>query len=82
MGGGDGGEVPCDFTREEGDYIVLKDRVLWNQGWENSVKSLYDALEPRTAVPFWRSIIWSPCVSTKVGFFAWEALWGKTLTLD
>ncbi|RVW89280.1 hypothetical protein CK203_032620 [Vitis vinifera] len=46
------------------------------------VKSLYGALETRNSVPFPWSIIWSPCVPSKVGFFAWEALWGKVLTLD
>ncbi|KAL6314646.1 hypothetical protein AAG906_026990 [Vitis piasezkii] len=39
-------------------------------------------LEPRIAVPFPWNIIWSPCVPTKVGFFALEASWGKVLTLD
>ena len=47
-----------------------------------SVKSLYSVLEPRIAVPFPWNIIWSPCVPTKVGFFALEASWGKVLTLD
>ena len=47
-----------------------------------SVKSLYNTLEPSCAVPFPWSIIWSPCVPTKVGFFAWEASWRKVLTLD
>ncbi|RVW47606.1 hypothetical protein CK203_073732 [Vitis vinifera] len=40
------------------------------------------ALEPGFAILFLRSIIWSLCVPPKVGFFAWEASWGKTLTLD
>ena len=26
--------------------------------------------------------IWIPCVPTKATFFAWEATWGKVLTLD
>ena len=26
--------------------------------------------------------IWVPCVPTKAAFFAWEAAWGKVLTLD
>ena len=47
-----------------------------------SVKSLYSVLEPRIAVPFPWNIIWSPCVPTKVGFFALEASWRKVLTLD
>ena len=48
-----------------------------------SVKSLYNTLEPSCAVRFLWSIIRSPCVPTKVVFFfAWEASWGKVLTLD
>ena len=27
-------------------------------------------------------LIWNSWVPTKVGFFAWEASWGKVLTLD
>ena len=58
--------------------------MLWKETKNEKffVKSLYGALEPRDAIPFLRSIIWSPCVPPKVGFFAWEALWGKALTLD
>ncbi|RVW52109.1 hypothetical protein CK203_095076 [Vitis vinifera] len=51
----------------------LEDRVLWKEETKDgkfSVKSLYGALELRTAVSFLRSTIWSPCVPTKVGFFA------------
>ena len=64
--------------------VDLEDKVLWKETKDGkfSVKSLYGALELRIAVLFPRSIIWSPCVPTKVGFFAQEALWGKTLTLD
>ena len=64
--------------------VDLEDKVLWKETKDGkfSVKSLYGALELRIAVLFPRSIIWSPYVPTKVGFFAQEALWGKTLTLD
>ena len=64
--------------------IDLEDRVLWKETKDKifSVKSLHSALEPKSAVTFPWNIIWSPCVPTKVGFFAWEALWGKVLTLD
>ena len=27
-------------------------------------------------------MIWNPCVSSKVPFFAWEAWWGKVLTIE
>ena len=47
-----------------------------------SIKSLYSAVEPGNAVRFPKNIIWSPYVPPKVGFFAWEASWGKVLTLD
>ena len=47
-----------------------------------SVKSLYSALVLIRVVQFPNNIICSPCVPTKVGFFAWEASWGKVLTLD
>ncbi|RVW24664.1 putative ribonuclease H protein [Vitis vinifera] len=62
----------------------LEDRVVWNASKNGifSVKSLYNTLDSGGAVSFpWR-IIWSPCVPTKVGFFAWEASWGKVLTQD
>ncbi|RVW49018.1 Transposon TX1 uncharacterized 149 kDa protein [Vitis vinifera] len=64
--------------------VGLEDRVVWNASKNGifSVKSLYNTLDSGGAVPFpWR-IIWSPCVPTKVGFFAWEASWGKVLTQD
>ncbi|RVX20614.1 putative ribonuclease H protein [Vitis vinifera] len=64
--------------------VGMEDRVVWNASKNGSfsVKSLYNTLDSGGAVPFpWR-IIWSPCVPTKVGFFAWEASWGKVLTQD
>ena len=62
----------------------LEDRVLWKETKDEnfSVKCLYSALDSRSAVQFPESIIWSPCVPTKASFFAWEASWGKVLTLD
>ena len=70
----------------QGKRLVFgsEDRVVWKETKNGnfSVKSLYSTLEPRCAVPFPWNIIWSLCVLTKVGFFAWEALWGKVLTLD
>ena len=54
----------------------LEDRVLWKETKDGIffVKSLYSALDSRSAVQFPKSIFWSPCVPTKVSFFcAWEA---------
>ena len=47
-----------------------------------SVSLMYCKLRhsPPTIFP-WRSI-WNPIVPLKLGFFAWEASWGKGLTLD
>ncbi|RVW54461.1 putative ribonuclease H protein [Vitis vinifera] len=72
--------------RGDGKRLIvgMEDRVLWNASKNGifSVKSLYNTLDSSGAVPFpWR-IIWSPCVPTKVGFFAWEASWEKVLTQD
>ena len=64
---------------------TLEDRVLWKETKDRifSIKFLYSVLDSRSVVQFPKSIIWSPCVPTKVGFFfAWEASWGKVLTLD
>ncbi|RVW36131.1 hypothetical protein CK203_079621 [Vitis vinifera] len=57
--------------------LNLEDRVLWKETKDGifSVKSLYSALVSRSVVQFPSSIIWSPCVPTKVGSFAWEASW-------
>ena len=62
----------------------LEDRMVWNETKDGifSVKSCFNSLDHSSAVPFpWR-IIWSTFVPTKVGFFAWEASWGKVLTQD
>ena len=47
-----------------------------------TVMSLYNSLDHSSAVLFPWKIIWWPYVPTKVGFFAWEASWGKVLTQD
>ncbi|RVW58324.1 Regulator of telomere elongation helicase 1 [Vitis vinifera] len=62
----------------------VEDRVVWKVSKNEifSVKSLYNSLDHSYAGPFPWNIIWSPCVPTKVGFFAWEASWGKVLTQD
>ncbi|KAJ9691773.1 hypothetical protein PVL29_011080 [Vitis rotundifolia] len=62
----------------------MDDRVIWKKTKSGffTVKSLYSAEELRSVVRFPRKIIWSPYVPPRVGFFAWEASWGKVLTLD
>ncbi|RVW99095.1 hypothetical protein CK203_018993 [Vitis vinifera] len=40
------------------------------------------ALDSRSAIQFSKNIIWSPCVPTKVVFFAWEASWEIPFLVD
>ena len=64
--------------------VVEEDRVRWmdsNNGLF-SVKSLFRALHPVSLVSFPSKIIWNSYVHPKLSFFAWEASWGKILTLD
>ena len=63
--------------RERRHNPLLEDRVLWKETKDGIffVKSLYSALVSRSIVQSPNSIIWSPYVSTKLGFFfffAWE----------
>lgn len=78
--------VETFFLKIQGKRLIsnLEDRVLWKETKDGKfcVKSLYNVLELRYVGPFPRSIIWSSCVPTKVGFFPREASWGKVLTLD
>ena len=57
----------------------LKDRVLWKASKNGifSIKSLYNTLESSCAIPFPWSIIWSPCVPTRVGFFCLGSFLGE-----
>ena len=47
-----------------------------------SVKYLFRALQPVSLASFPLKIIWNSCVQSILSFFAWEALWGRVLTLD
>ena len=42
----------------------------------------YNYLQLRIVTPFPEKGIWIPCVPTKIAYYAWEAAWGKVLTLD
>ncbi|RVW38066.1 putative ribonuclease H protein [Vitis vinifera] len=63
---------------------IMEDRMMWkvtsNESF--SVKSLYNDLSSRRAGLFPHGLIWNPSVPSKVSFFAWEAAWGKVLTMD
>ena len=70
----------------QGKRVVtnLEDRILWKEAKDEnfSVRTLYNVTEGSRTVLFPKSVIWSPCVPTKVVFFAWEASWSKILTQD
>ncbi|RVW63495.1 putative ribonuclease H protein [Vitis vinifera] len=60
------------------------DKVVWTETKSGifSAKSLYLALEADCPSSFPSSCIWKVWVQPKISFFAWEAAWGKALTLD
>ncbi|RVX20164.1 hypothetical protein CK203_004515 [Vitis vinifera] len=60
------------------------DSVKWRQGRDGlfRVKEAYRMLDKPSATLFPARGIWVDRVPTKVCFFAWEATWGKVLTLD
>ena len=60
------------------------DSVKWRQGRNGlfRVKEAYRMLDKPNATLFPARGIWVDRVPTKVSFFAWEATWGKVLTLD
>ena len=62
----------------------VEDMVLWTKtkSGKFSVKFLYYAIELGRSSLFPSSCIWNVWVQPKISFFAWEATWGKTLTLD
>ena len=63
-----------------------EDVVLW-KGWgvghgKYGVKVAYNVLAVINACAFPTKWVWVDKVLTKAAFFAWEAAWGKILTLD
>ena len=60
------------------DRLLLKDSI--SDGF--SVRHMYRKLMFSPPFDFPSKSIWNPIVPPKLGFFAWEASWGKVLTLD
>ena len=60
------------------------DSVVWKQGRNGifKIKEAYRQLDKPNVIVFPARRIWVDRVPTKVCFFAWEATWGKVLTLD
>ena len=46
------------------------------------MKIIYRVLDLSLVVAFLSRSIWNPVILPKIGLFAWEASWGKVLTLD
>ena len=65
-------------------YSDVEDEVNWTKAKDGrfSVKSLYKALDSERREEFPASIIWNSLVPLRVSFFAWEATWKKSITLD
>ena len=61
-----------------------EDSVFWKGGGNGQfrVKEAYSWLDRPMDVVFPKNKIWMERVPTKIMFFAWEATWGKILTLD
>ncbi|RVW55245.1 hypothetical protein CK203_067047 [Vitis vinifera] len=68
------------------DYSVTveDDSVCWKKGEDGlfKVKYAYNVLANSQGLDFPHSNVWVGKVPTKIAFFAWEATWGKVLTLD
>ena len=60
----------------------LQDKLIWkvNVSRVFLVKDYFNSMEevPSCAAPI--KILWNPQVPSKIGFFIWDAWWGKVLT--
>ena len=61
-----------------------EDSITWKGGSNGKfgVKEAYRLLITPNYISFSKNCIWVVRVPTKVVFFAWEATWGKVLTLN
>ena len=77
-------EIFLERLHKKGLLGDVDDMVVWTKtkSGKFSAKSLYLALEADCPVLFPSSCIWNVWVQPKISLFAWEAAWGKTLTLD
>ena len=63
---------------------LMEDKILF-KGSRNEaffVKIMYRVLDCSPQVVFLSRTIWNPAIPPRIGFFAWEASWGKVHTLD
>ena len=64
--------------------LTSEDKLLLKTVKEKrlSVKSNYKGFNISPVFDFPYRFVWNPVVPQKIGVFAWEATWGKVLTLD
>ena len=67
-----------NFRLSGEDKLLLKD--VKEKGF--SVKIMYKGFDLSPAFDFPYHLVWNPIVPPKIRVFAWEATWGKVLTLD
>ena len=60
------------------DKLSLKNAM--DKGF--SVKSMYKGFDVSPTLDFPHRLVWNPVAPPKTRVFAWEAAWGKVLTLD
>ena len=61
-----------------------EDSLAWKNDGRGkfSVKSYYKSLRAESNFLFPANEIWGLCAPLRSRFFAWEAIWGKILTVD
>ena len=61
-----------------------EDLALWKRGKNGKfdVKDAYGLLTSHSTSLFPKKGIWVENVASKLAFFAWEATWGRVLTID
>ena len=60
-----------------------EDGLAWKESMCSTfcVKSFYNSLTWGRSEPFPAYMVWTPWISTKASFFAWEAVWERILML-
>ena len=60
----------------------LKDKMIWKGDSSGcfTIKAYFNFLEGESPWPAPIKILWNHYAPSKVGFFTWEAWWGKVLT--
>ncbi|KAL6345965.1 hypothetical protein AAG906_025245 [Vitis piasezkii] len=69
------------FARDSNDWELDLIEALWRSRYFG-VRCAYNLLAAPNSLDFPVRCIWVDKVPTKAAFFAWEATWGKILTLD